>query len=54
MTAGALNEAAGRQKALYDKKARLVTLQIGDSIYIQRVDPVEGLTPKLQSKWMGP
>ena len=39
-TAAALNEAAGRQKALYDKKARLVKFQIGDSVFIQRVDPV--------------
>ena len=53
-TALALQSAASNQKALYDRKARHVDFQIGDAVFIQRVDPVEGLTPKLQPKWMGP
>jgi hypothetical protein len=46
--------AASRQKAWYDRKARKADFQIGSSVFIRRVDPIEGLTPKLLPRWMGP
>jgi hypothetical protein len=45
---------AAKQKERYDKRARKSDFDIGDLVYVNRSEPSEGLTPKLQPRWMGP
>lgn len=53
-TTAANQAAAAQQKAHYDKKARIHDYCVGDTVFINRADHAEGLTPKLQPNWMGP
>jgi hypothetical protein len=53
-TTTANKAAAEKQKSRYDRKANSHAFSIGDSVFINRVDPSIGTTLKLEPRWMGP
>ena len=49
-----LEKSCDRQKRLYDHRANAHSYNVGDSVFLFDPTKKKGISPKLQSRWVGP